>query len=133
MTNLELIAGALRKLNVINEIQTPSAEQGAKCLEELNDMMEQWEEDGVKLQYYAQTDTSATFPCPAYTNAGVRAALAIRVAVDFGASVSVELAAEYDSGWSTICRKAINSQIIEASMSYLPRVNGRRGNILNDI
>lgn len=127
MTNLELITGSLRKLNVINEIQTPSAEQGAKCLEALNDMMEQWEEDSITLQYFTQSTLSDTFPCPAYANVGIRAALAIRVAGDFGASVSIELAAEYDAGWSTICRKAVKSQMVEADMSHLPgrTINGR--------
>jgi hypothetical protein len=125
MTILELITGSLRKLNVINEIETPSAEQGAKCLEALNDMLEQWEEDGVKLQYYRQSSTSATFPCQAYTLVGVRAALAIRVAGDFGATVSTELAAEFDSGYSTILRKVMNAQLPEASMSHLPGVSGR--------
>lgn len=120
MTNLELFTGVLRKLNVINEIQTPTAEQGAKCLEALNDMMEQWEEDGIRLQYFRQTDTSATFPCQPYTQVGVRAALAIRVAGDFGASVSTELAAEFNDGMSTITRKAVSAQLDEASMSHLP-------------
>lgn len=129
MTILELITGALRKLNVINEVETPSAEQGAKCLEALNDMLEQWEEDGIKLQYFRQSATSATFPCPDYTIAGVRAALAIRVAGDFGAIVSTELAAEYDSGFSTILRKAMTKALPEASMAHLPGVY-RRFNIL---
>lgn len=120
MTNLELIAGALRKLNVINEIETPSAEQGAKCLEALNDMLERWEEDGIKLQYYRQSSTATIFPCPAYANDGVRAALAIKVASDFGATVSTELAAEFDSGYSTILRKAMTKQLPDASMSHLP-------------
>jgi hypothetical protein len=131
MTIIELITGALRKLNVINEIETPSAEQGAKCLEALNDMMEQWEENDINLQYYPQTTTSATFPCPAYANVGVRAALAIRVAADFGATVSVELAAEYDSGYSTICRKAAIRQLEEARMDHLPGRHSRH-NILTD-
>lgn len=120
MTNLELITGALRKLNVINEVETPSAEQGAKCLEALNAMMAQWEEDGISLQYYRQTDTSATFPCPEYSEKGVRAALAIGVAGDFGATVSTELAAEFDSGYGTIVRKAMTRQLPEARMSHLP-------------
>lgn len=122
MTILELIAGSLRKINVINEIQTPSAEQGAKCLESLNDMLEQWEEDGIKLQYFRQADTSATFPCPAYSQVGVRASLAVRVAGDFGATVSVELAAELIDGMSTITRKAMSAQLGEVSMSHLPSV-----------
>lgn len=120
MTLLELITGSLRKINVVNEIETASAEQGAKCLESLNDMLEQWEEDGIKLQYFRQTDTSATFPCQAYTQVGVRAALAVRVAGDFGATVSVELAAELIDGMATITRKAVSAQLGEASMSHLP-------------
>lgn len=120
MTNLELITGSLRKLNVINEIETPSAEQGAKCLEALNDMMEQWEEDGIRLQYFKQSATSDTFPCAAYTQVGVRAALAIRVAGDFGATVTTELAAEFDVGFSTILRKAVDHDLGEASMAHLP-------------
>lgn len=122
MTILELITGALRKLNVINEIETPSAEQGAKCLEALNDMLAQWEEEGIVLQYFRQSVTSATYPCQDYTIVGVRAALAIRVAGDFGATASVELAAEYDSGYSTILRKAMTKELPEASMSHLPGV-----------
>jgi hypothetical protein len=129
MTNLELITGALRKLNVINEIETPSAEQGAKCLEALNDMLEQWEEDGIKLQYFRQSTTSDTFPCQAYTQVGVRAALAIRVASDFGAMVSTELAAEFDMGFSTILRKAMTHELDAVSMRHLPG-NYRTFNII---
>jgi hypothetical protein len=129
MTNLDLITGALRKLNVINEIATPSAEQGADCLEALNDMLAQWEADGISLQYFKQSSTTDAFPCQDYTVTGVRAALAIRVAGDFSASVSTELAAEFDSGFATILRKAMTKQLPEASMSHLPGVY-RQFNIL---
>ncbi|MFM2115592.1 MAG: hypothetical protein RI908_1333, partial [Actinomycetota bacterium] len=39
-TNLEIITDALRELNVISEIDTPSAEQGAHALRKLNDLLE---------------------------------------------------------------------------------------------
>jgi hypothetical protein len=120
VTNLELITGALRKINVINEIETPSAEQGAKCLEAMNAMLAQWEVDDINLQYYRQANTSDTFPCPEYAEKGVRAALAIAVASDFGATVSTELAAEFDSGYSTIVRRAMNKELPEASMTHVP-------------
>lgn len=131
-TNLDLFKDALRLLNVINETETPTAEQGATCLRAMNQMLEQWEEDDIKLQYYEQSSTSATFPCPAYCEPGVIAALAIRLAPYFGASVSTELAALYDVGWSTICRKAMNSLLPEARMDHLPGPNGRRSDIIND-
>src|SRR5690606_18588553 len=66
-TNIQLIGDALRLINVINEVKTPSAEQGATALRVLNQLMEEWEECGIKVQYYEQTSTSVNFPCPAWT------------------------------------------------------------------
>lgn len=125
-TNIQLIGDALRLINVINEVETPSAEQGATALRVLNQMMEQWEEEGLKLQYFKQTSTSADFPCAAYTEPAVTAGLAIRLAPFFGASVSPELAAQFDSGYQTILRKAINAALQPVDMSHLPLGEGTR-------
>lgn len=125
-TNIQLIGDALRLINVINEIETPSAEQGATALRVLNQMMEEWEECGIKVQYYAQTSTSVDFPCPAYTESAVTAALAIRLAPFFGASVSPELAAQYDIAYSSLLRKAMNAKLQPVDMSHLPLGEGTR-------
>lgn len=136
MTNIEVITSALRKLNVVNEIQTPSAEQSAKCLEALNNMMEPWfEANDIDLGYYPQliADLSSACPVQPYALKGVIASLAIAVAPDFGASVTQELAAEFNAGYEPICRRAAIKKMKEANMSHLPHDRYRRGgNILND-
>lgn len=132
MTNLQLIADALRLINVINETETPSAEQGAKCLRSLNQLMEEWSEDSVNLQYFEQTSTSATFPCPAYSHSGVTAALAMRVAPTFGAEVPPLVLAMRAEGESVIRRKSILHSIKQADARNIPlgEAVSARSNIL---
>lgn len=135
MTNVEVFTAALRKLYVLNEIQTASAEQAAKCLESLNNMMETWlEANDIELGYYAQTmaDLSTNCPVQPYSLKGVIASLAVGVAADFGASVSTELATEYTDGYASICKRAVIKKMRESDMSHLPRNRARRGDILYD-
>lgn len=125
MTNSELIRDALGLIAVLSEVETPSAEQGAHALRILNQMMEQWEEEGVNLQYHAQTSTADTFPCPPYCEAGVAASLAIRLAPSYGATVSPELGVQADMTYQTILRKSINKTMEPADLSHLPLGEGR--------
>lgn len=131
-TNLQIITDALRLINVIDETETPSAEQGTACLRALNQMMEQWEEDQVRLQYFEQSSTAGTFPCPAYSEPGVIAALALRVAPLYGAQVPPGVITMYDIGYSTILRKAIQRGAREAQMTHLPVPHGHSSDIIND-
>jgi hypothetical protein len=117
-TNLEIVQDALEALGIIGETATPSAEQGSHALRKLNQMMEQWEEDGIKLGYFAQTDTTQDCPIPLYAERGVAASLAIFLAPTYGASVSAELADQADKGFQTILRKAVKPP--EADMSHMP-------------
>lgn len=127
MTNIDLIRDALGLIAVLSEVEAPSAEQGEHGLRVLNQMMEQWEEEGIALQYHAQTDTTETFPCPPYTEAGVTAHLALRLAPSYGATASIELIAMADIGYSTILRKSINKAMEPADMTHLPQGEGRWG------
>jgi len=112
-TNIDVITGALRDLGVISEIQTPSAEQGSHALSELNDMMMEWEEDSLKMGWFEQTLTSDTCPIPAAFKSGVQASLAARLAPNYGATVSAELAAKIISGMQTIHRALIKAPIAD--------------------
>ena len=125
-TNIQLITDALRLINVINEIETPSAEQGATCLRILNQLMEQWEEDGINLQYFEQTSTSSDFPGPKYAELGVVAGLAIRAAPFFGASVSPEVANQFTEGMLTITRKSVLKNAQTADLRHMPLGGSRR-------
>ena len=124
VTNLDLITDALRSLNVINEVQTPSAEQGAHCLREQNQMLAQWAEDGVALGYFAQSNTTDTCPIPEWAEKGVKNKLAIQVAPNYSAEVPIAVIANADEGYSTILRRVVNLQLEGVDMSHMPLGSG---------
>jgi hypothetical protein len=125
-TNIDLIADALRELGVITEIQTPSAEQGEHALRKLNQMMAEWKESGIDLQYFPQTLTSDPCPIPAYAESGVTCMLATRLASNYGAQVSIELAASATMGHDTIVRTAVTRALPEGRMVNRPCGEGDR-------
>lgn len=119
-TNLQIVADALRSIGVIDETETPSAEQGAHCLRQLNQMMALWDAEGVSLGYFAQTSTADTCPIPDWAEAGVCGRLAMRVSPDYGAQVPLGTAAKADEGYTTILRTVHNLRLKGLDMSYLP-------------
>jgi hypothetical protein len=126
ITNVQLIGDALRELNVISEIETPSAEQGSHALRKLNQMMAEWEEAGVRLEYFAQTVMGDDCPIPAYAEGGVTAQLATRLASTYGAEVSIALANSATTGYATILRTAMNAALPVSLMVTRPRGSGDR-------
>lgn len=132
ITNVDLIADALRELGVISEIQTPSPEQGAHALRKLNQMMAEWEEAGIRLEFFPQTVMSDPCPIPTYAENGVMCQLATRLASNYGATVSIELATSATSGYDTICRTAVSAQLPVGNMRNRPQgaANSPPGNIL---
>lgn len=133
-TNFEVIRGSLRELNVISEVDDPSAEQGVYCLGILNDLMEEWTENDIDLGYFAQESTTDDCPIPPYAMSGVKSNLAVAVASNFGASVSPELALKAQTGYETILRKSIVAKLQPADMSHMPVGTGQlwRSDIIND-
>ncbi len=123
MTNAEIITGALRLLGVLNEVQTASAEQSASALLVLNDIMADWEQDGIDLQYYAQTSSTAETPIPAHANAAVRYFLAFALAPEYGRQVSQEMYAAGEKFYRRLTRDAVN-QVMRESVTDLPRGEG---------
>jgi hypothetical protein len=123
-TNLEIITDALRELNVISEIDTPSAEQGAHALRKLNDLLEAATEDGIDLGYYAQTLTTDNCPIPKWSERGVKLKLALELAPVYGSTVSAELASKLDEAWSQIVRKVAVENLKAMDMSSMPLGEG---------
>lgn len=132
-TNIEVIGDALKDLNVIAETQVPSAEQGAYCLRQLNDMLESWTESNIELGYFAQSSPTDTCPIPAWAVAGVKAKLAARVATHYGAAISPELVQKIREDFGLIERKCMEERLKPARMDHLPSGEGwigRRSRIL---
>ncbi len=125
VTNLSLIRDALRALNVIDETQDPSAEQGVLCLGDLNQMLFGWAADGIDLQFFKQTSPLDNCPIPDWAEAGVKYKLALRIPHHYGATVPISVVAAADEGYATILRKSI--EVPRASMDHLP-MGSRYGN-----
>lgn len=130
-TNLELVTDALRSLGVLDETETPSAEQGSHCLRQMNQMLAEWAVDGIDLGYFAQSSTADTSPIPDWAEGGVSGKLAMRVARDYGAQVSAELAARTDEAYSLILRTLTNQRLQGLDMSHLPQGSGGFGSGYN--
>lgn len=126
-TNIQLIEGALRDLNVISEVDSASAEQGSYGLRKLNQLMEFWKGESIDVGWFAQTSTTATAPIPDWMEMAVEAALAVLIAPKYGATVSPELAVIADNAVSAVRRKLISEDLDNADMSHLPRGLGRFG------
>lgn len=119
-TNIQIITDALQGLGVIGEGETPSAEQGAYCLRQLNQMLASWAEDDIDLGYVVQDGTGDTCPIPQWAESGVWGKLALRVAAHYGATASPELVSQADDGYNTILRRLVNLRLEGADMSHLP-------------
>lgn len=121
MTNIDLIKDALLELGVINEVEIPSSEQGAHALRRLNQMIEAWDEDGTRLGYFEQTDTTADCPIPRWAERAVTCKLAIALAPSYGgaASVTPALVDECDRAHNAMLRRLINAQLHGADMTHL--------------
>ena len=131
-TNLEIIEDALRDINVISEIQSASAEQGAFGLRKLNQVMEASKEMSINFGWFSQTATTDTAPIPDWAEIGITAGLSIAMAPKYGASISPELAAIADTFTNLIIRKSLSEKLKNTDMSHLPvgTGNSRSQNII---
>lgn len=122
-TNLDVITVAFRKANIVHERETLTSTQSAQGLELLNDMMSDWEEDGIELGFYPQTSLAAIIPAEDKHLRGIKYNLARAVAADY----SVDLAAEARRiAELTFARLAKSTtEEIETDFSHMPL--GRRG------
>lgn len=116
----EICEASLRLLNVIDEEETPSAEQGIKTLHILNDMMADAQSDGIELGWYPIADADITNDAP-LQNADVRAVklcLAIEAAPHFGVEPLQTLKDLAADAYGKLAKRAIKT--FEADVSGLP-------------
>jgi hypothetical protein len=127
LTNNQVITRALREINVINEVQSPTAEQGTQALERLNTLMEAWKEDSLDVGYFEQTSTADTCPIPDYAEGAVIHALAIECAPQYGATISGESATKAGYYMRLLRRKILVEGLDNTDMSHLPAGAGHVG------
>lgn len=121
-TNLELITYACLKNNIIDETQTPSAEQGVTALNVLNDMMANMSADGVKIGWYPQTSMTAISPLQNQDVGPVKYLLTAALAAHYGIQLGPVLIAEIVAAGTRLAKTSLRYS--EADLSELPRPAG---------
>lgn len=129
-TNSEFVEKSLRLIGVLQEGETPSAEQGEDALETMNDLFMEWDADGIDIGFFPQTDLTADNPI--YTDAMQTAKynLAMALAGEYRIEPPSTVIIIASKGYNRLLRDSINGQMKEAEMDHLPGVPSR-SNILD--
>ena len=118
ITNTQLIKDAMVLAGILDEVQSPSAEQGDSTLRMQNEMLSEWAVDGIELNYYPQTSLSDTTPIPDSTIAAVKYNMAVRLAGEYGTFMSQESVAMATRTFDRLVRITLDDEI--ADVSHLP-------------
>lgn len=87
-TAIDMITDSMRLANIIDEIEVPSAEQGISGLRSLNQMMGQWDRDGIKLGWYTVPELEDVIPLDPQDERCVKFNFATEVAGEYGLEVT---------------------------------------------
>lgn len=120
MTNSELITRALRRIGVLSEVETASAEQSTQGIQMLNDLMADWEQEGVSLGYYEQTSLTDDTPIPDHARAAVIYYLSFALAPEYGKQVSAEMYGAGQKSYDRLIREAVLQNMRESTLEKLP-------------
>lgn len=122
MTVIELLKAALIKLNVIDINEAPTAEMGVNGLISLNNLMAQWQLDGIDIGYYPQLMQDAVVPIAAPNLRGVIFNLAVELATDYGVTTSEEVRKISTETYDALCKSSRKE--FQADMTMLPQAEG---------
>lgn len=118
ITALEMIADALRLVNIIDEIKAPSAEQGVNGLRSMNQMLADWEREGIRLGWHVVLSVNDTLPIEEADERGVKYALACEYAGEYGIEPSAKVQEIADATYARLAKGALETVV--ADLSGLP-------------
>lgn len=118
ITALEMIADALRLVNVIDEVKAPSAEQGVNGLRTMNQLLADWERDGIRLGWHVVATVNDTLPLEEADERGVKYNLACEYAGEYGIEPSAKVQGIADSTYARLAKGS--AETVVADLSGLP-------------
>jgi hypothetical protein len=121
-TAIELINSALRLSNVIDENETASAEQGVQGLQSLNDLMGQWDRDGIRLGWSTVAELDDDVPIDPQDRRAVRFNFAVELSGEYGLEPSAWVAKTANETYAALAKA--HALIVESSLDSLPREQG---------
>lgn len=107
-TALTVIQKALSKIGVRSREVDLTTDEISDAIDELNDMMYEWDADGLNLGYTTVTASTDTVTTPDWSMGCIKNNLAIRLAPDFGGEVTQALIHLADMGYETIVNRNVS-------------------------
>ena len=92
-TGEQIVAASLRKLSLLNSTSNATDIEINDGIEVLNDMLAEWQYDGIDLGTKTITKDAAS-NLPDWSLSGVKSALAVRIATEYNRPITESLAAE---------------------------------------
>jgi hypothetical protein len=123
-TVLDICTDAARIVNIIDETQQLSPEQGAQALVALNDLMSDMDEDGIELGWFPQTDLANTAPIDNSDARPIKLVFARELAMRAGLTPTLpqDLVEAMDMAYDRLSKRTI--EYFEADMTGLPIPQG---------
>lgn len=122
MTFIDLLKAALIKITIIDINETPTAEMGVNGLVSFNNLMAQWQLDGIDIGFYKVLNQDDEVPISTGNLRGVIFNFAIELATDFGVTTSEEVRKIAGETYDALCKSS--RKTFEADMTALPQADG---------
>lgn len=118
ITAIEMLTDAGRAANIIDENQTPGPEQGVNWLRILNQMMGQWDGDGIRLGWTVVAAQDDVLPLDFVDEKAVKYNLAVELAGDVGMDPPAFVTATANTTYASIAKR--HALKVESSLELLP-------------
>lgn len=124
-TILDICTDSARIVNIIDETQQLSPEQGAMALLALNDLMADMSDDGIELGWFPQTNLSATAPLADGDARPVKLVFSRELAMRAGLTPTLpaDLIEAMEEAYQRLSKRTID--YFESDLSNLPMPQGR--------
>lgn len=126
MNNLDFINDALTLINVLPEGQNASPEQGATAMRFANELVDEWADDGLDLNWTPMTALTDENTLAGSELTALKYALAINLCPIFGREPPPALVAIAGKSYTTLLRLQI-ARTLEPVELALPRSEGGQG------
>jgi hypothetical protein len=127
MTYGDFIRDALGMLGILGETETASAEQAAHGLRVLNNLVFDWQAEGVDIPWASYSSPTATMTLHERDQQAVMANLALRLAPSYGVALSPALVDMAQNGWTRVLRDSLTRTARVQRMYHLPISEGYFG------